>query len=69
METYVDVRTNVGDYTVEINTSGWGSAKYTVWTDTGEAVADGVYSQAYDNFQEVADAVVEKYLADFELAD
>jgi hypothetical protein len=69
METYVDVRTNVGDYTVEINTGGWGAAKYTVWTDTGEAVADGVYAHAYDTFQEVADAVVEKYLKDFELAD
>lgn len=69
METYVDVRTNVGDYTVEINPNNWDSVKYTVWTDTGEVVDDGVYAQAYDNFQEVADAVVEKYLAQFELAD
>lgn len=69
METYVDVRTNLGEYTVEIKTNGWGSVKYTVWNDTGEVIDDGVYSQAYDSFQEVAESVVEKYLAEFELAD
>lgn len=69
METYVDVKTNLGEYTVEINTDGWGSVKYTVWSDIGEAVADGVYSQAYDSFQEVADAVVEQYLEEFDLSD
>lgn len=69
METYVDVKTNLGEYIVEISSTGWDSAKYTVWTDDGKAVADGFYSQAYDNFQELADAVVEKYLEEFELAD
>lgn len=69
METYIDVKTNAGEYVVEINTSGWGTVKYAVWSDTGEVVDDGVYSQAYDSFQEVAESVVEKYITEFELAD
>jgi hypothetical protein len=69
MKTYIDIRTNVGEYVVEINTSERESVRYAVWTDTGEVVDDGVYSQAYDSFQEVAESVVEKYIAEFELVD
>jgi len=69
MKTYIDIRTNVGEYVVEINTSERESVRYAVWTDTGEVVDDGVYSQAYDSFQEVAESVVDKYIAEFELID
>lgn len=69
MKTYIDIKTNVGEYVVEINASERESVRYAVWTDTGEVVDDGVYSQAYDSFQEVAESVVEKYIAEFELVD
>lgn len=69
MKTYIDIKTNVGEYVVEINSSERESVRYAVWTDTGEVVDDGVYSQAYDSFQEVAEYVVDKYIAEFELVD
>ena len=64
MKNYVEVKTNLGEYTVEISTGDWNAARYTVWTDTGENVADGVYQQAYDSLREVAEQVVENYISE-----
>lgn len=64
MKAYLDIKTNMGVYAVEVSTEGYGAANYTIWNESGTSVTDGVYLLPFDSLREVAEQVVEEFVSE-----